>query len=57
VYEITQKKGLRAGMEALRFRIHNCNSEYSLIDVGKEKILITKTHHVLRENDVASFLL
>ncbi|WP_432208133.1 membrane protein insertion efficiency factor YidD [Asprobacillus argus] len=57
VYDITKREGLLLGMKALRFRIKNCNSKYNIIDVGKEKILITKTHKIFKEKDISPFLL
>lgn len=51
------KQGLFHGIKALRFRIKNCNSEYNIIDVGKEKLLITKTHHAFKEKEISPFLL
>lgn len=57
VYEITQKKGLIAGVKALKFRVHNCNSDYNIVDIGKEKILITKTYKRFKEKEISPFLL
>jgi len=57
VYDVTQKKGLIAGVKALHFRVHNCNSEYNIIDIGKEKFLITKRYKVFNEKEISSFLL
>lgn len=57
VYDITVKQGLFDGINALRFRIKNCNSEYHIIDVGKEKLLITKTNQTFKEKEISSFLL
>jgi putative component of membrane protein insertase Oxa1/YidC/SpoIIIJ protein YidD len=57
VYEATMEKGLFHGVKALRFRIKNCNPDYNIIDIGKEKMLITKTHQAFKEKEISSFLL
>jgi hypothetical protein len=51
------EKGLFHGINALRFRVKNCNSEYNIIDIGKEKILITKTRKTFKEKEISPFLL
>lgn len=50
VYEITKSEGLISGLKALSFRINNCNSHYSFIELEGEKILVTKTNYILKED-------
>lgn len=57
VYEQTKKKDLQAGLRALYFRIKNCNSQYQIIEVGGEKILITKTNKIFREKELSEYIL
>lgn len=57
VYQQTKEKGVQAGLRALNFRIDNCNNHYQIIDVGDEKILITKTNKVLPEKELSEFIL
>lgn len=57
VYDIAKRDGLLLGLKALSFRIKNCNSQYNIMDIGKEKILITKTHKIFKEKDISPFLL
>ena len=57
VYDITKREGLLFGIKALRFRGKNCNPKYNIIDIGKEKILITRTHKIFKEKDISPFLL
>jgi len=57
VYEMTRKKGLISGLKALRFRVQNCNPDYSIIQLEEELILVTKTNVVLREEDLNTSIL
>jgi len=57
VYSQIKKKGLQAGLQALHFRIKNCNANYRIIDLGDEKILITKTNKAFPERELSEFIL
>ncbi len=57
VYQQTKEKGLQAGLQSLHFRIKNCNPNYQIIDLGDEKILVTKTNKVFREKELSEFIL
>ena len=57
IYQKTKEKGLHAGLQSLHFRIKNCNPNYQIIDLGDEKILVTKTNKVFREKELSDFVL
>ncbi|PHR15129.1 MAG: hypothetical protein COA40_03060 [Aequorivita sp.] len=57
VYQQTKKNGLQAGLRALHFRIENCNPSYQIIDLGDEKILVTKTNKVFPEKELNKLIL
>lgn len=49
VYDKTKSEGLISGLKALKFRINNCNSQYSIMEINGEKVLVTKTNIVFKE--------
>ena len=57
VYEKTKSEGLISGLSALRFRIKNCNPQYSIMELDGEKILVTKTNYIIKENLINESLL
>lgn len=57
VYQQTKENGIQKGLKALRFRMQNCNSNYQIIEVDGEKILVTKTRKLFREKDLNEFIL
>ncbi|QQX77230.1 membrane protein insertion efficiency factor YidD [Aequorivita iocasae] len=56
VYQQTKING-HAGLRALLFRIKNCNPSYQIIDLGDEKILVTKTNKVFSEKELNKLIL
>jgi hypothetical protein len=52
VYKKTNEEGLVSGLKALQFRIHNCNSNYNIIEVDNKKLLISSTYLVLNESEI-----
>jgi hypothetical protein len=57
IYRKTKERGLREGLRAFYFRMQNCNSNYQIIEVDGEKILVTKTSKLFREKDLNEFIL
>lgn len=57
VYKQTKSKGLLTGLKALKFRVQNCNPNYSIMQLGNEKILITKTNLILKEKEINESIL
>ncbi len=57
VYQQIKEKGTQEGLRALLFRIQNCNTNYQIIEIGDEKILITKTNKVFPEKELSEFIL
>ncbi len=57
VYEETKTKGLFSGMRALKFRVQNCNSNYSLMELNGRQVLITKTYQVFKEEEISKSIL
>jgi hypothetical protein len=45
------------GLRALHYRIQNCNPHYHIIEIEDEKVLVTKTHKVIRERELSDFIL
>ncbi|XOL41765.1 hypothetical protein KCTC32420_02151 [Aequorivita nionensis] len=45
------------GLRALHYRIQNCNAHYHIIEIEDEKVLVTKTHKVIRERELSEFIL
>ncbi|ARV08190.1 hypothetical protein BTO05_00495 [Winogradskyella sp. PC-19] len=50
VYETTKSEGLFSGLKALKFRVKNCNPHYSIMELDGEKVLITKSNKIFKEN-------
>ena len=50
VYKKTRNEGFVSGLRALRFRIQNCNSNYIIIEVDGENLLISRTNEIFKEN-------
>jgi len=48
VYDITKKRGLFQGIRALHFRLYNCNPNYHLLTINKEKLLLSATNKVFK---------
>lgn len=57
VYEKTKSDGFIAGLIALKFRINNCNSQYSIMELNGEKILITKANKIIKEKFISQHIL
>ena len=57
VYRITKNEGLISGLKALKFRIHNCNQHYSIIEIDNERFLITKSNIVFKEKEISNSIL
>lgn len=57
VYKNAKEKGLVAGLKALKFRIKNCNANYTIIKVKKKVILITGENIVFEESEINDYLL
>ena len=57
VYEKTKNESLISGLKALKFRIKNCNPNYSVIELNGEQILISKTNIVFKENELNKSIL
>lgn len=57
VYIQTKEEGLKAGLRALNYRVNNCNPHFQIIDLGNEKIVITKKHKVIPEKELSGFVL
>ncbi len=49
VYEKTKHEGLISGLRALKFRINNCNSNYMIIEIHGEKVLITRANNLIKK--------
>lgn len=50
VYEKTKSEGLFSGLRALRFRIKNCNPHYSIMELDGERVLVTSSNVLIKEN-------
>ncbi|AFL79710.1 hypothetical protein Aeqsu_0184 [Aequorivita sublithincola DSM 14238] len=57
VYQQTKEKGIQDGLRALIFRINNCNNQYQIIEIGDEKIMLTKTNKIFPEKELSDFIL
>jgi hypothetical protein len=51
VFQKAKKEGLISGFRALKFRAENCNSNYNILNVNGEKILVTKMNTVFKEGE------
>lgn len=52
VYKKAKEKGLFAGLKALLFRIHNCNSNYDIIEIDNRKLLVSSEYEVFNESEI-----
>lgn len=57
VYETAKSKGLISGLKALKFRVNNCNSNYNILEIDSQKILITKTNKIIKEDSINESIL
>lgn len=57
VYQVTKEKGIIAGIKALKFRINNCNPDYSLINLEGKEFLITRKNILLGEDQINKSIL
>lgn len=57
VYDKAKSEGFISGLKALKFRISNCNPNYIIMNLNGEKVLITKTNYIIKENLINEFLL
>jgi putative component of membrane protein insertase Oxa1/YidC/SpoIIIJ protein YidD len=57
VYEKTKTEGLISGVKALKFRIKNCNSNYNLITINGEEILVSATQQIFKESKLNKSIL
>ncbi len=57
VYQQIKENGVSMGLRALHYRIQNCNAHYHIIEIEDEKVLVTKTHKVIRERELSHFIL
>jgi len=57
VYTVTKTEGFFSGIKALRFRVKNCNPNYSIISIDGEKILVTKTNQILKKEELNNNIL
>ncbi|MBN4047344.1 membrane protein insertion efficiency factor YidD [bacterium AH-315-P13] len=52
VYKKTKTEGVISGLNALKFRIKNCNPNYNIIEINGEKVLVTKRNKNFKENEI-----
>jgi len=57
VFEKTKKEGLISGVKALKFRIKNCNSNYNIININNESLLITSTNKIFKEQEISKSII
>ena len=57
VYGITKSQGLIKGIEALNFRVCNCNPRYNILKINDKKILVSATNTVFKEDELNDTLL
>jgi len=57
VYNKTKSKGLISGIKALRFRIENCNTNYHIININNEKVLISAAQIIFRARQLNKSIL
>lgn len=57
VFEKTISEGLFSGLKALKFRINNCNPNYSIIELNGEQVLVSKTHQIFKEEELRNSIL
>lgn len=52
VYDITMNQGLINGIKALQLRINNCNPRYNILTINDEKVLVSATNRVFKEQEL-----
>lgn len=52
VLRMLKEKGLRSGLDALKFRMKNCKPGYYITDIKDQKIIVTKEGYVIENNDI-----
>ena len=57
VERITNESGLRAGINALRFRTKNCQPGYHIMGTGDGIVLITQCRSIVPRSDINPALL
>ena len=57
VYETARSEGFISGLKALKFRVNNCNSNYDILEIDSQKILITKTNKIIKEDSINESIL
>tara|TARA_R110002033_G_scaffold167528_1_gene206739 strand:- start:16886 stop:17140 length:255 start_codon:yes stop_codon:yes gene_type:complete len=57
VYDKTKSEGFISGLKALRFRIDNCNPNYSIMELDKEIVLITKMNNIINKKEINQSIL
>nr|BFF37363.1 hypothetical protein BACT7_22250 [Tenacibaculum mesophilum] len=59
VYEETKRKGILAGVKALKYRLNNCTYGYELYlnPISEKKQMLLKNGEVLEEEEIAKRLL
>jgi putative component of membrane protein insertase Oxa1/YidC/SpoIIIJ protein YidD len=57
VYQQIKENGVSMGLRALHYRIQNCNDHYHIIEIEDEKVLVTKTHKIIRKGKLSDFIL
>jgi uncharacterized protein len=53
VFRLTKENGFSAGINALRYRIHNCNPKYFIIENKGRILLITAQYQVIEEGFIS----
>ncbi len=51
VFQKTKREGLISGLRALMFRVNNCNSNYCIMELDQQQVLITKTGVIIKFED------
>lgn len=57
VYSKTKHEGLISGIKALMFRVKNCNPNYYITNIHGEKVLISATQKIFKEDKINPCLL
>lgn len=53
VFRITKENGFNTGIDALKFRIRNCNRNYSIVENKSSFLLITAQYEVIEEEFIS----
>ena len=57
VFRKTKKEGFIEGLKALRFRVDNCNSNYCIIELDGQMILVTNSNKIFYEHEMSNSIL